>query len=232
MSKSFAVQLLFNNWISTMMNRSVFICVPRFIPGLIAASILSSLVAIQASAKIEFDSNQLIMKTADQVATLVQLKIKKAQAIQAKQENEDDGNFVAEPEALEQLKDAMRIVLARPDQDGTRGNAFSRLRRELIDLNSLDKVLEDLTTEAILAIKSDNTKVVRAATYVVLLDNLMAELKPEVKTNEPFKRLVVQIRDADLKISDKLKNEQRLHAMSNTKSPSETAATIVPKAAK
>jgi hypothetical protein len=211
-----------------MMYRSVF----KFLIGAVAVFLLSGLFSFQASAKIEFDSNQLIMKTADQVATLVQLKIKKAQAIQAKQENEDDGNFVAEPEALEQLQDAMRIVLARPDQDGTRGNAFSRLRRELIDLNSLDKVLEDITTEAILAIKSENTKVVRAATYVVVLDNLMAELKPEIKTNEQFKRIVIQIRDADLKISDKLKNEQRLHAMSNTKSPSETAATIVPKPGK
>ena len=196
--------------------------------GFILSVLVNGIFAPVASARVEFDSNQLMMKTADQVAALVQLKIKKAQAIQAKQED-DDGDSVAEPEAVEQLKDAMRIVLGRPDQDGTRANAFSRLRRELIDLNALDDVLTGLTDESIVAIKSTSTKPVRAATYVVVLDNMMAEMKPEAKTNELFKKLIIQIRDANLKISPALKNEQLLHSMSETKSPSDTAAAILPK---
>lgn len=183
---------------------------------------------VAAWTKIEFDSSKLVMKNADQISEFVREKIKKAQEIQSRQESSND-EFVAEPEAVEELKEALRIVLARPDQDGTRANAFGRLRRELVDLNVLDKVLDDLTSEAIAAIRSSSTSPARVATYVVLLENLMAEIKPEINSNPLFKKLIVEIRDANLEIPEKVKTQEMIRSMSRPVSPSETAAKILPK---
>lgn len=183
---------------------------------------------ISAWTKIEFDSSKLVMKNADQISEFVREKIKKAQEIQARQESSDD-DFLAEPEAINELKQALRIVLARPDQDGTRANAFARIRRELVDLNVLDKVLGDVMSEAIAAIRSSSTSPGRVATYVVVLENLMAEIKPEINTNPFFKKLIVEIRDANLVIPEKVKTHEMIRAMNRPVSPSETAAKIVPK---
>jgi hypothetical protein len=179
--------------------------------------------------KVEYDSNQLMMKNSDQISEMIRRKIKKAQEIQAKQEEPEDGSFLAEPGAIEELKDAMRIVLTRPDQDGTRSNAFSRVRRELQDLNSLDNVLLDIMKEGVSALQSKDSPARRQLTYIVVLENLMAEVRPEMKANATFKRIIEEIRDADLKVSNKIKSEALIRSMSKPVSPSETAAKIIPK---
>jgi hypothetical protein len=200
---------------------------------LFLALALSSVIAGTASAaeRVEYDSNQLMIKTADEISEIVRKKIKKAQEIQAQQEDHDEGPFVAEPAAVNQLKDALRIVLARPDQDGTRSNAVGRLRRELQDLNAVDKVYEELTKEAISSLKNSSTPPRRINTYVVLLENLMAEIKPEIKGNEAYKKLIERIRDADIHFSEETRQKVFMRSMTKPTSPSETAGKILPKPA-
>ena len=159
---------------------------------------------------------------------MVRRKIKRAQDIQARQDSTPGGPD-AEPEAVGELKDAMRIVLSRPDQDGARAPSFGRLRRELADMNSLDGVIEDLAQEGVSALQESGTEPRRQWTYVVMLEGLMAEIKPDVPKNDVFKRVIERIRDADLQISEKLKNANFMRSMSRPVSPSVTAAKIVPK---
>lgn len=180
-----------------------------------------------ASSKVEYDSNQLMMKSADEIGEIVRKKIKKAQAIQAQQSIHDDEAPMAENGALRQLKDATRIVLARPDQDGTRAAAFSNLRREMQDLNSVELILNDLSQEGIAALKSNTTATRRQATYLVLLENMIAELRPEAGTNPHFKQILVNIRDANLRLNDQLRSQALLNSMSKPVSPSETAKGIL-----
>jgi len=179
--------------------------------------------------KVEYDSNQLLMKSADDISELVRKKIKKAQDIQAKQEETDNTEFMPEPEAVEELKSALRIVLARIDQDGTRANAFARLRRELVDLHSVDTTFESIADEAIARLKDESTSPRRTQTYVIMLENLMAELKPEIKTNASFRKIIETVRDADIKISDEKKNKIKMSSMPTPVSPSETASRILAK---
>lgn len=173
-----------------------------------------------------------MMKSADQMSEMVRKKIKYAQDIQSKQEVDDDVGIQTEPEAVDSLEDALRITLSRPDQDGSRANLFSRLRRELTDLNAFDQVLKNLAAEGISALKDERLSVKLQATYIVLLENLMAELKPEMNTYPTFKRIIEDIRDADLEVSDRLKNQAMMRSMSRPISPSETAAKILPRSKK
>lgn len=179
---------------------------------------------------VEYDSGSLLMLNAEQMNSLVMKKIKKAQEIQKKQDVNDDDGLAAEPAAIDQLKDATRIVLARPDQDGSREHTFARLRRELSDLNALEGVLNDLTKESLTALRKDSPNSAREqATYIFVLENMMAEIKPEVSQNSAFKKIIEEIRDANIEISEKVRSQQLLRAMNRPVSPSETAAKILPK---
>lgn len=197
------------------------------------ASALAAIFAISAIfasstawTKVEYDTSSLLLKNSDQVSEMIKVKIKKAQTLQSKQEDNEDGEITAEPEALENLKDAMRIALSRPDQDGARSNLFSRVRRELVDLNSLDEVLAELTEESLAELRNQEGPR-RTATYVVILENMMAELKPDLSENPTYRKIFERIRDAKITITDKSKVSNLLRSMSIPISPSETAAKLL-----
>lgn len=177
--------------------------------------------------KVEYDSDNLRMKNSEAVAELVRRKIKKAQDIQSKQEEDDDRGVVAEPEALDQLRDGLRIILARPDQEGARATVFARLRSELQDLGSFEDVLNELTHESVGALKDDSAPVRIHSTYIVILENLMAEIRPDIGKNKKLRAIVEDIRDARIEVSDEVKNKQRLRTMTNPVSPSQTAKRIL-----
>lgn len=176
--------------------------------------------------RLEYDSSQLMLKSSDQVNELIQKRTKKAAAAQAAQTVDDDEGIRSEPEAIAYLKDAMRIALSRPDQDGFRAAAFSRLDRELADLSANQEVLVSLSDEAIGVLQSEEAATNVKATYVVLLENLMAEIRPDLK--RPWARKIVEnVRDARLEISDAVKRQQLMKTMARPTSPSETAASIL-----
>lgn len=190
------------------------------------AALLLCLSSTLAQAKVEYDSSSLLLKNSDQVSDMIKVKIKTAQNLQSKQDENEDGDIQAEPEALENLKDALRIALSRPDQDGARSNLYSRVRRELNDLNSLDQILSELTEEALTELrKQDGPR--RTATYVVILENLMAEIKPEIRDNPAYLKIVERIRDTKITIGDRAKVQTLLRSMSIPISPSATAAKIL-----
>ncbi len=160
---------------------------------------------------------------------MVRKKIKKAQDIQSKQEIEvnDKAEIFSEPEAVSSLRDAMRIVLSRPDQDGARSKLFNKVRQEMNDLHSLDQSLKDIVNEAISGLKTKNINIKYEETYLVLLNNFLSEVRPEVDSNTTFKTLVEKIRDSDITISDKMKGPNRSIAVNANLSKS--AGEILPK---
>lgn len=186
----------------------------------------ANLVVHTANAKVEYDASSLLLKNSDAVSEMIKKKIKAAQKLQAKQVDDEDGEIKPETEAVEALKDAMRIALSRPDQDGARSNLYGRVRRELMDLNSLEQVLGELVDESITEMRTQDGPR-RTATYVVILENMMAELRPELAEYPEYRKLVEKIRDAKITISDKAKVQNLLRSMSVPISPSATAEKIL-----
>ena len=197
-------------------------------------SILSITVLLGSSAawtKVEYDTTSLLLKNSQQVEAMIDAKIKKAQKLQSKQEDSEDGEIQAEPEAVEMLKDGMRIALSRPDQDGSRKNLYSRVKRELVDINALEQVLTELTEESLAELRAQDGPR-RTATYVVLLENMMAEIRPEVADNADYRKILERVRDAKISITEKSKVQNLLRSMSIPISPSETAAKFLASAPK
>ncbi len=192
-----------------------------------ATLLLSLFVTSSAWAKVEYDSSQLMMQNSEKVTELVRKRIQRASEVQEQQD--ESATVMAEPEALEYLKDAMRIALARPDQDGLRGILFARIRRELSDLNSTEVVLSQLADESLAVLNDKKAAVAHHATYILVLENLMAEIKPELEKNKTFREMVEKIRDADIKVSKDVQSQQKLKLMQTPVSPSKTASSILPK---
>ena len=194
------------------------------------ATLFSILSFQSAFARIELDSSQLMMKNSEQIGDMVTAKIQKATEIQAAQEDDEEADgLIVEPDAVKALKDALRITLSRPDRDGARSPLYVRLRRELLDLNSHESTVEALADEAISGLKNPGVSPKIHSTYIVLLESLMAEIKPDTGSNAAYKRIIEKIRDADLQVSSKVTTQEMLRSMNKPVSPSLTAGLIVPK---
>lgn len=198
---------------------------PQAIHSILALGIAlaATLSGQYASAKVEYDSNQLRMKNSEEFAKIVKRKIKLATNIQSRQKLDFENGLIAEPEAIAFLTDGLRIVFSRPDQDESVDDLYGTIRHELQDLNSFPDVVRTLVDESVRALKDDETPVQEQGTYLTILNNLISETKPELRIGNELYKSLESIRDAKLKVSDKLKNQMFLRSMSSPVSPSETA---------
>lgn len=119
-------------------------------------------------------------------------------------------------------------MYARPNEDEMIEKIVAPLRSNLDELGSWEKTISQLTDEAINALKNPRAfKPVVQVTYVIFLENLLAEIKPYMK-GEGFERKIVErVRDAKIAVSKEALNERKLRTMKSTSSPSELAEKIL-----
>lgn len=169
---------------------------------------------MQAQAGLLFNYSQLALKDLDQMSKLVNDKIK---------ESKKSGSGKVVP-----LKEALQAVYSRPNDDDMIEKIVAPLRSNLDELESWEKTISQLTDEAINALKNPRAfKPVVQVTYVVFLENLMAEIKPYLKTEGFERKIVERIRDAKIEMPKEAVNERKLRMMRATTSPSEIAGKIL-----
>ena len=154
--------------------------------------------------------HKLALKDLDQMNELVASKIKESKKSYA-------GKTVP-------LKEALQAVLGRPDEDNMVEKVLTPLKTELESHEEWEKSLKELTTEAINALKnSKNFKAEVQVTYQVFLENLLAQMKPDLGKAGFEPKLVEKIRDAKIELSKDAQSERKLRMMKSTVSPSEIA---------
>lgn len=169
---------------------------------------------MQAQAGLLFNYSQLALKDLDQMNKMVNEKVK---------ESKKSGSGKAVP-----LKEALQAVYSRPNDDDMIEKIVAPLRSNLDELESWEKTISQLTDEAINALKNPRAfKPVVQVTYVIFLENLMAEIKPYLKTEGFEKKIVERIRDAKIEVSKEAANERKLRMMKDTGSPSQIAEKIL-----
>jgi hypothetical protein len=189
---------------------------------LLVAAALVTMISRPAIARIEYDAHTLLLKTPDQVAELIRKRVLAAQKVLAQSPGDE-----MDEQGVAQLRDALRIALSRPGQDGSRSNHFSRVRRDLSDVGQFEEVARQLTLEAVESLRKNQGPPRHLMTYVVMLENLMAEIRPEIETNDQLKRLVESIRDAKIVVGEQVRKQARIRSMDQLVSPSETAKRIL-----
>lgn len=161
-----------------------------------------------------FNYSELTIKDLDQITKMVNDKLKESKKTQS-------GKVIP-------LREALQAVYSRPNPDGMIEKVVSPLRNKLDDLGLWEQTISQLTDEAIGALKHPKTfKPVVQVTYMVFLENLLAEIKPLISVGGFEIKLAERIRDANIEISKEAKNELNVRMMKAVLSPSLVATQIL-----
>jgi|GEM_PF-5623660 len=161
-----------------------------------------------------YTSAQLMLKDLDDMTRLTQLRIRRA-----KSGREDAGAA---------LREALRVIYARPNEDFLTEKLIGDVRNELEEIDEWENSISDLAYEA--AARIANPRDLKPAvqlTYVLILENLLADLKPLAKTAW-VRKIIIDIRDANLNLTPEASRERAMKMMKEAIDPSTIAAKIIP----
>jgi hypothetical protein len=180
--------------------------------SMIAVVVLWTVISSVASAGLLYNYPQLLPMDLDQMNHLVKKKVA---------EYKKDGS-------TQILKEAVQAVYSRPNDDGMIEKIIVPLRNELDENDNWEPVMESLVQEAIGAMKNPKAfKPVVLNTYAVFLENVIADYKPFAEKPGHERKMIEKIRDAKIELTKAEEDERKLRTMSNHKSPSEIATSVM-----
>lgn len=195
------------------MTLSILVSMKLSTKKLVSIALAISLSSV-AHAGLLYNYNQLTLMELDEMNKLVQDKLKESKKSDAK---------------VVPLKEGLQAVYSRPDTDRMIVKVVDPLRLELQELGEYERVLTELTEEALNALKhTRNFKPPVQVTYLLFLENLMADMKSTALQFDGFERgLIKKIKKANIKLTKEAENEKNVKGFNQTKAPSETASLIL-----
>lgn len=159
-----------------------------------------------------YSYDRLILKDLDQMNRLVRDKIRDSRK----------GGDKAGP-----LREAMQAVYSRPNDDFMIEKVVTPLKSELEEADGWESTMKSLVDEAVGNLRNpEGLRDEAQITYAIMLENIMAELKPDVKG--PFEHgIFTQVRDSNIALTKKAQNKRALGIMRAVKSPSEMAGEVL-----
>lgn len=139
-------------------------------------------------------------------------------------------NAYKESEDREKLIDALTISLSRPNEDDTAGRLVAAINRSAESDEQWQQVLKTTLERSLAALSDPATSPEDQVTYLVLLQNWLAEVRPQVLRpgEAPFEKTLVQkIADAHIEVSAAADRESSLNLMTRLRSPSVIATDIL-----
>lgn len=171
----------------------------------------------------QFRYNELMIKDYDEMSQMVNAKLKKARAVGSHSSDEN----VNDQETIEHLREAVKLILSRPDSDNMVAKLMPEIRKELSGYNAFEDVLSGITAEQIAIVKDEKAAPSVQATGIFVLENLISLIKPEAVNNNDLRRILDRIRSADIDVSSSVKKDMKLRGMFKTMNPSQAARTVL-----
>lgn len=164
--------------------------------------------------------SQLVTKDLDEMNDLVMQKIR-----EYRKAPEEEGL----EKKLEPVKSGVWLVMARPNEDNMVEKVLPLLKPPLDELDAWESTFNSIVDESIAALKNpQNVSASDQVTYTVVLENIIAEFKPESKRKSDFEyKLVDKIANADIEITKECRHERKIRMMKSTTSPSKIAQKII-----
>jgi len=190
--------------------------------------ILIQLFASLCQAKL-YKYSELEVKNYDEMSKIVHEKIRLASRIDLKKQRQSDKKGRSdydEFESIEVLKDSLRLIFSRPNKDNLVEKLLPDVRRELNNYGAYYDSLNDIVVEAVNGV-SQKIPVVYRSTFIFILENVMSELRPDLKGSDEVKKIFTYIRDANLEIPNDVKLDRKLRSMYRSDSPSLTARKVL-----
>lgn len=177
-------------------------------------NLLSFIFATMCHAGLLYQYHQLTLMDLDQMTKLVQEKIKESKKADA---------------PTVPLKEAIQAVYARPDSDRMIDKVVGPLRLELQDLDQYERIMTELTEEALNALKhTKNFKPPVQVTYSIFLENLIADSRNLAAGEDGFERKILKkIKKAKVELTKEAKNERAVRGLTEARSPSEIVSDVL-----
>jgi hypothetical protein len=197
--------------------------------------------AFNSMAALKFPSDRLKVMDVETLQRMVNSNLSLAQqALSQSQDSEylDEGQEpiteYTQEDGARLVRESLELVFAVPEQSGATSNIYSLIEGVALEYGGVLSFLEDITDAALktLAQKGKDKALIRDQnTYIYILNNIMAEIKPLTLTpeGEKYRKLVEKIRDEKIRFSDSLKSYRMLNSMSKVVNPSRVAEQIVGK---
>jgi hypothetical protein len=175
--------------------------------------------------------SELQIKDYDQMLNAVEKKVADSKAVAIKMQEED---MVEEgdKQAVARLREALLLILSRPNKDNMVAKLVPVVKKELINYDAFQDVLAAIAGQATGAIQSETLSVSQRATAIYVLENLLSEIKPLLTGDAKLRALVKKIRDADITVPDKVKSHRKLTGMDETPDISKIAGRLYEEAEK
>lgn len=161
-----------------------------------------------------YQYQELTLMDLDQMTKLVQDKLKESKKAEAK---------------TVPLKECLQAIYSRPDGDRMIDKVITPVRLELQELDQYDRIINELTDEALNALKNTrNFKPSVQVTYAIFLENLMGDARRLAESEDNLERkLIKKIKKANIKITKEAANERKVRTLVESRSPSDTASDIL-----
>lgn len=131
--------------------------------------------------------------------------------------------------AQQHLREALKLTFSRPNSDNMIAKLVPEIRRELLNFGSFESTIDSIVIEALSTVTSRKGTAQHQSTALFVLENVLSEIRPEVKTNAKLRKVVAKIRDAKISITKEVIKDQKLRGMFKTKNPSDLAREIIGK---
>lgn len=183
--------------------------------GLVGLTSCASAPTPEANSTLTYSYARLKLLDLDQMSDLIQKRI---------QGYKRTGND-------ELMQEAVEICLSRPDDDSMVDKLIDTIRYSASSETAWEQWVDSAVEKSVAQLKNETTPSVDQLTYLILLENLVAQFKPEyMKQSETpmFETEIIEkIAAADLVVSDGAINERRLNLMGTQRSPSRMAQDII-----
>jgi hypothetical protein len=185
---------------------------------------LTALMIMNTAEAANYKYNELLIKDYDEMLAMVQSFAKKAR--DAAGEDESGGH---DAEAIEQLREALKLIYSRPDSDNMVAKLVAEVRRDLIGYSAFEDSISSIAAEALENVQNKNAAVSTQSTSLFILENILGQIHPEIAGNPDLRRVTERIRDAKLKVTDDVIKDRKLRGMFKTRNPSEIATDMLKK---
>lgn len=187
-------------------------------------TILTTLLWLPTANAANYKYNELMIKDYDEMLAMVQSFAKKAR--DAVGEDESSGR---DAEAVEQLREALKLIYSRPDSDNMVAKLVTEVRRDLIGFSAFEDSISSIAAEAVENVQNKKAATGVQSTSLFILENILGQIHPEIAGNADLRRVAERIRDAKLKVTDDIIKDRKLRGMFKTRNPSEIAADMLKK---
>ena len=130
-------------------------------------------------------------------------------------------------EKINALREALKFVLSRPDRDNLSIKLIPIVKNPLMHLKIYDETLFSLTQEAISTYKNKEMPVIYRATALFMIENSLAEARPQMKTSTYMRQTIESIRDADLDVDSDVQKFRSRNGMFSSRNPSKIAKVLL-----